>query len=83
MVVDVIAVEFLYELAAQMNYWDLKGNTDEDNYIKESIKFRVREIFTNTMDKIQNYGESKYKKLAHKEFEKKKKKIKKEFEIIF
>lgn len=82
-VIDIISVELLYELADQMNYWNLKGETEEDQYVKESIKFRVQEIFENTMNKIQGYADMKYEKTASKEFEDKKKKIQKEFGIKF
>lgn len=82
-VIDIISVELLYELAKQMGYWDLKSDTEEDEYVKESIKFRVREIFENTMEKVQGYADMKYEKMASKEFESKKKKIRKEFEINF
>lgn len=82
-VIDIISVELLYELANQMNYWNLKGDTDEDNYVKESIKFRIQEIFENTMGSVQRYADMKYEKMANKEFENKKKKLKREFGIKF
>lgn len=82
-VIEILSVEMLYELANQMNYWNIKGDTEEDKYVKESIKFRIREMFQNTMDMIKTYAGMKYETLASKEFENKKKKIKREFEIKF
>lgn len=82
-VIDIISVELLYELADQMKYWDLKVETEEDQYVKDSIKFRVQEIFENTMNKIQGYADMKYEKTASKQFEDKKKKIQREFNIKF
>ena len=82
-VTDIVSVELLYELANQMKYWDLKVETEEDEYVRDSIKYRVREMFENTMAKINQYADMKYEEIAAKEFEKRKKKIQREFNIKF
>ena len=66
-----------------MNYWNLKNDTEEENYIKDSAKIRIQEIYSNTMKSIENYTEMKTDEQARKTFEKKKKKIEKEFKIKF
>lgn len=82
-VTDIVSVELLYELANQMKYWDLKVETEEDEYVRDSIKYRVREMFENTMAKINQYADMKYEAIASKEFEKRKKQIQREFNIKF
>lgn len=82
-IIDTISVELLYELANQMGYWNLKEDTEEEKYIKESVKYRIQEIYTNTMDSIKKYGNMKRESQAVRTFDKKKKKIEKEFNIKF
>jgi len=82
-IIDTISVELLYELANQMGYWELKEETEEEKYIKESVKYRIQEIYTNTMDSIKKYGKMKRESQAVRTFEKKKSKIEKEFDIKF
>jgi hypothetical protein len=82
-IIDTISVELLYELANQMGYWNLKDDTEEEKYIKESVKYRIQEIYTNTMDSIKKYGNMKRESQALRTFDKKKKKIEKEFDIKF
>lgn len=82
-ITDIVSVELLYELANQMKYWDLKVETEEDEFVRDSIKFRVREMFENTMAKINAYADMKYEAIASKEFEKRKKTIQREFGIKF
>jgi hypothetical protein len=82
-IIDTISVELLYELANQMGYWELKEETEEEKYIKESVKYRIQEIYTNTIDSIKKYGKMKRGSQAVRTFEKKKSKIEKEFDIKF
>lgn len=82
-VLNTISVELLYELADQMGYWDLKDETEEDKYIKESVQFRIQEIYINTMDKIEKYSKMKNEKQANRAFKSKREKVEKEFNIKF
>ena len=81
--IDTISVELLYELANQLGYWDMKEDTEEEKYIKDSAKFRIQEIYQNTMDSIIKYSKMKKNNQAIREFKKKYKKIEKEFDIKF
>lgn len=82
--IDTISVELLYELANQLGYWDMKEETDEEKYIKDSAKFRIQEIYQNTMDSIVKYSKmKKNSNQATREFKKKYNKIEKEFNIKF
>lgn len=82
-VIDTISVELLYEIATQMDYFNLKDETEEEKYIKESIKYRIQEMYTNTMDKIMKYAKMKNENQAYREFKKKKKLIENNFDIKF
>lgn len=82
-VIDTISVELLYEIAEQMNYWEMPNETEEDKYIKESARYRIQEIYTNTMESIKKYANMKREGQARRTFEKKKKKVEKEFDIKF
>ena len=81
--IDTISVELLYELANQLGYWDMKEDTEEEKYIKDSAKFRIQEIYQNTMDSIIKYSKMKKNNQAIREFKKMYKKIEKEFDIKF
>ena len=77
MAIDTISVELLYELANQLECF-----VTEPEFLEDKIN-RVQEIYENTMKAIENY--TNYKKVgkARKEFEAKKKKLEKMFNIEF
>ena len=81
--IDTISVELLYELATQLGYWDMKEDTEEERYIKDSAKYRIQEVYQNTMDSVIAYSKMKKGNQATREFKKKYKKIEKEFDIKF
>lgn len=80
---DTISVELLYELATQLGYWDMKEDTEEEIYIKESAKYRIQEIYNNTIASVNKYSKMKKSSQAEREFKKKYNKIEKEFNIKF
>lgn len=82
-VMDTIIVELLYEIANQMNYWELNTKIEEDKHTKKAIKKRIQEIYSNTMESIQSYLTMKSNEKARNKFQRKKKKIEKEFKIKF
>lgn len=82
-IIDTISVELLYELANQMDYWNLKEDTEEEKYIKDSARYRIQEIYVNTIEKINKYSKMKNEKQANKSFDIRKNKIQKEFHIKF
>jgi len=75
--IDTVAVELIYELAIQMNAFE-----EEDEYVKNSIIQRVKEIYENVMNAIKSYANIE-DKLAEKQYEEKKHKIEKFFDIKF
>lgn len=81
--IDTISVELLYELANQLGYWDMKEETEEEKYIKASAKFRIQEIYNNTINSITKYSKMKAGNKASREFKKKYNKLEKEFDIEF
>ena len=86
-IIDTMQTEFIYELAKQMDYWKLiekekKGLlTNEDENIKNSIKYRIEEIYSNIFKSIDNYSKLKDDKQVQKVYKLKKNKILKEFEL--
>lgn len=80
---DTISVELLYELATQLGYWDMKEDTEEERYIKESAKYRIQEIYNNTIASVNKYSKMKNSNQVTREFKKKYNKIEKEFNIKF
>ena len=80
-ITEIISVEFIYEFANQLDFWNLEVNDEEDEYRKESMRFRVAETYENTMKSIEAYKNIKTSKKAHKIFKDKKKRITKEFDI--
>lgn len=82
-IMNTISVELLYEIANQIEYWDMKEETEDDIYTKESAKFRIKEIYSNTMQSIKQYATMKKGEKAFKVFEKRKKQLEKEFDIKF
>lgn len=76
--IDTISVELLYELAVQMNAFN-----EEDEERLESIKYRIQQIYDNTMNSIKKYASYKNDRQASKEFKKRKQKIEKLFNIKF
>ena len=79
-VIETIQTEFIYELASQMKYWNLK-DTKEDSYIKESIKYRIEEIYKNVFKSIEGYSKMSSNEKAQKLYKMKKNKISKEFNL--
>ena len=73
--IDTIAVELLYELASQLGCFE-----ENPEYLEDKI-YRVQEIYDNTMKSIARYTKYKNDKQARKEFEKRKKKVEKMFNI--
>lgn len=75
--IDTISVELLYELGRQLGCFE-----ENAEYLDQKID-RVQEIYKNTMKAIEKY--TNYKKIgkARKEFEAKKKKLEKMFNIEF
>ena len=80
--IDTLSVELLYELANQMGFWKME-DSEENEYVRESIKERVQEIFTNSMNAIKHYADMKTENQARREFQKKKKQVIKYFKITF
>ena len=54
-IIETMSIEFIYELANQMEYWNLDKNNEDDIYVKESAKFRIKDIWSNSMDNINKY----------------------------
>lgn len=81
--IDTISVELLYELANQLGYWDMKEDTEEERYIKDSAKYRIQEIYDNTIASITKYTKMKKSSQATREFRKKCKMLEKEFDLEF
>ena len=79
-VIETIQTEFIYELASQMGYWNLK-DTKEDSYIKESAKYRIEEIYKNVFKSIEGYSKMSSNEKAQKLYKMKKNKISKEFNL--
>lgn len=77
MAIDTISVELLYELANQLECF-----VSEPQFLEDKIK-RVQEIYENTMKAIENYTIYTKTGKARKEFEAKKKKLEKMFNIEF
>lgn len=80
---ETLSVELLYEIANQMNFWNLEEETEDDKYIKDSARIRIQEIYNNTMQSIDKYASMKLDKDARKKFDKRKKQVEKEFKIKF
>ena len=79
-VIETIQTEFIYELASQMGYWNLK-DSKEDSYIKESAKYRIEEIYKNVFKSIEGYSKMSSNEKAQKLYKMKKNKISKEFNL--
>ena len=75
--IDTLSVELLYELAKQLGCFD-----KEPEFLEDKI-YRVKEIYQNTIDSIAKYTKYKTDKQAQKEYDKKKKKVEKMFDIKF
>ena len=73
---EIIQTEFIYEIANQMNYWDMK-----DEYYKQSAKYRIEEIYRNVYKSVDNYTKISNDKDLQKIFKDKKNKINKEFDL--
>lgn len=80
-VIDTMQVEFIYELSNQMNYWNMKENSDQDIYYKKSAKYRIEEIYHNIFKTMNNYSKMKNDKQVQKVFKMKKNKIRNEFDL--
>lgn len=77
-IIETMSIEFIYELANQMEYWNLNTNNEDEKYIKESTKYRIKDIWINSMDNIDKYLNMPN---SRKKFEARKKLICKEFDI--
>ena len=75
--IDTLSVELLYELANQLGCFD-----KEPEFLEDKI-YRVKEIYQNTMDSIKKYASYKTDNQAQREYNKKKKKVEKMFDIKF
>lgn len=78
---ELILVEFLYEFANQLDFWNMPSKTKKQQHTKESMRYRVTETYMNTMKSIEAYTDIKSSKKAHKMFQEKKKIITEEFDI--
>lgn len=76
-VIDTMSVELIHELAVQMNAFE-----EDDEFRRNCIIDRVQEIYTNVMDSIKSYS-TMDKKVAEKQYEEKKKKVEKMFNLKF
>lgn len=76
MAISIIINETMYEFAKQTGYFET-----DDEYIKESVKARIQEMFKNIMDSIKHYDEENNDSKARQEFEEKRRIISKEFNI--
>jgi len=75
-IIDTMQTEFIYELASQMNYWNIA-----DKYTKDSAKYRIEEINRNIFKTIDGYSKMRDDKQVQKVFKYKKSKIKNEFNL--
>ena len=75
-IIDTMQTEFIYELANQMNYWNIT-----DKYTKDSAKYRIEEINKNIFKTIDGYSKMRDDKQVQKVFKYKKNKIKNEFNL--
>ena len=75
-IIDTMQTEFIYELASQMNYWNIA-----DKYTKDSAKYRIEEINKNIFKTIDGYSKMRDDKQVQKVFKYKKSKIKNEFNL--
>jgi hypothetical protein len=75
--IETLSVELLYELAKELGCFD-----KEPEYLEDKID-RVQEIYENTMNAIKKYTKYKTDNQARREFEKKKNKVEKMFDIKF
>lgn len=75
-IIDTMQTEFIYELASQMNYWNIT-----DKYTKDSAKYRIEEINKNIFKTIDGYSKMRDDKQVQKVFKYKKNKIKNEFNL--
>lgn len=75
-IIDTMQTEFIYELASQMNYWNIA-----DKYTKDSAKYRIEEINKNIFKTIDGYSKMRDDKQVQKVFKYKKNKIKNEFNL--
>ena len=73
---EIIQTEFIYEIANQMDYWNMK-----DEYYKQSAKYRIAEIYRNVYNSVDNYTKISNDKDLQKIFKDKKNKINKEFDL--
>lgn len=80
-IIDTMQTEFIYELASQMNYWNMKEDTEWHKYTKQSAKYRIEEIFHNIFKTIDNYSKMSSDKQVQKIYKIKKNKILNEFNL--
>ena len=75
--IDTLSVELLYELGTQL------GCFEENAEYLEEKKEKVQDIYKNTMAAIEKYTTYKKEEQAKKDFDKKKRKVEKMFNIKF
>ena len=78
-IIDTMQTEFIYELASQMNYWNMKDDTDWHKFTKDSAKYRIEEIYKNVFKNIDSYSKMRDDKQVQKVYKFKKSKLNSEF----
>lgn len=78
-IIDTMQTEFIYELASQMNYWNMKDDTDWHKFTKDSAKYRIEEIYKNVFKNIDGYSKMRDDKQVQKVYKFKKSKLNSEF----
>lgn len=80
-IIDTMQTEFIYELASQMNYWNMKDDTDWHKFTKDSAKYRIEEIYRNVFKNIDGYSKMRDDKQVQKVYKFKKSKLNSEFNL--
>lgn len=78
-IIDTMQTEFIYELASQMDYWNMKDDTDWHKFTKDSAKYRIEEIYRNVFKNIDGYSKMRDDKQVQKVYKFKKSKLNSEF----
>lgn len=80
-IIDTMQTEFIYELASQMDYWNMKDDTDWHKFTKDSAKYRIEEIYRNVFKNIDGYSKMRDDKQVQKVYKFKKSKLNSEFNL--
>lgn len=80
-IIDTMQTEFIYELASQMDYWNMKNDTDWHKFTKDSAKYRIEEIYRNVFKNIDGYSKMRDDKQVQKVYKFKKSKLNSEFNL--